>query len=88
MAAFQSESPYTVFHKDKLTLHPDPLFLPKIVSGFYLSYPMVLLVFFQALADDSQHAPHCLNVHQTFYLDHNSAFQQDVPLFISYSGPN
>lgn len=62
LAAFCSDSPYTVFHKDKVVLSPDPLFLLKGISSLHLSQPMVLPVFFPASADDCQHVLHCLDV--------------------------
>ncbi|XP_075179577.1 uncharacterized protein LOC142250994 [Anomaloglossus baeobatrachus] len=37
LAALSSESPFLVFHQDKVVLRPTPDFLPKVVSPFHLN---------------------------------------------------
>lgn len=34
LCAFMAGPPFIVFHKDKVVLHPDPVFLPKVLSSF------------------------------------------------------
>ena len=46
LAALRVDSPFLQFHSDKVTLFPDVSFLPKVVSHFHLSQPIVLPTFF------------------------------------------
>lgn len=69
----------------RLVLHPDPAFLPKVVSILQLSQPVILPVFFLNLSD-SWWALHCVNVRRalSFCSARNLPFCADPHLFITY----
>lgn len=48
IGALMAYTPYTIFHKDKVTLYPHPKFLHKVPSAFHLNQPTHLsFAFFQ-----------------------------------------
>lgn len=90
LCVFMASPPFSVFHKDKVVLHPDPTFLPKVLSSFHLSQPTVLPVYFLSLSDVREHALHTLDVRcaLSFYLARTSVFCQNPYLFVTYGSPS
>lgn len=74
------DTSYMVFYRDKVVLQLDPSFLPKVVSSFHLSKPIVLSIFYPNPAITRHQALHTLNVHRVllFYLDRTHFFQKDI----------
>lgn len=62
VCAFRVDPLFTVFHKDKVVLWPDPSFLLKVVLSFYLSQSKILPGFFLDPLDDLQIKLHNLDV--------------------------
>ncbi|XP_063003412.1 uncharacterized protein LOC134413212 [Elgaria multicarinata webbii] len=61
LAALRIDSPYTVFHADKVVLRPDPAFLPKVVSSFHLGQDITLPSFFPSPTSPIESALHTLD---------------------------
>lgn len=67
LVAIMADPPFTVFHKDKVSLRLHPKFLPKVASSFHLNQSIHLSVFYPKPHDShmehafpSLHANHCL----------------------------
>lgn len=80
---------FTIFHKDKVVLRPDPLFMSKVVPSFHLSQPTVLPVLCPSPSDSRERTLHSLDVRRalSFYLARTSAFRLDPHLFVTYGPP-
>lgn len=54
-----ADTPFTIFCKDKISLHLYPKFLPKVASSFHLNQSIHLPVFYPK--------PHALPMEHTFH---------------------
>lgn len=74
--ALMVDTPFTNFHKDKVILSPDPMFLPKTVSEFHNFERINLLVFFpRSLASKAESALHARRA-LAYYLDSTKSFRK------------
>lgn len=77
---------FMVFCKDKLSLHPRPIFLTKVSFEFPLDQSIHLLYFFSWNYNSQQEASfHILDVRRAlaFYLDRTKALWRSPSLFVS-----
>ena len=90
LAALRSDPPYLQMHLDKVTLHSDVSFLPKVVSDFHLNQPIILPTLFPSPSTPIKCKLHTLDVKRAlaFYLDRTKLFRRSLRLFICYHGPN
>ena len=83
LAALRSDAPYLQFHPGKVTLYFDTTFLPKVVSDFHMSQPIVLPTLFPSPSTPLERKLHTLDVRQAlaFYIDRAKQFQRSPRLF-------
>ena len=62
LAALRADSPYLQFFKDKVVLHPDVSFLPKVVSEFHVNQPLILPTLFPDAVTAVERMLHSLDV--------------------------
>lgn len=88
LAALRADLPYLQFHPHKVTLYPDILFLPKVISDFHLNQLIVLPTFPPSPSNDTERALHFLDVGRAlaFYISRTSIFCKDNNLFITCYG--
>lgn len=79
-----------VFYSEKVVLHPDPFFVPEVVSLFHLSQLSILPAFFQSPLHTLQKSLQALNVCRAlaYYIHHTKSFHLDPRLFVCYSRPS
>ena len=70
LAALRSDQPFLQFFKDKVILHPDISFLPKVVIDFHLNQPLALPTLFSDPVTDTERMLHTLDVRRAiaFYV--------------------
>uniref|UniRef100_A0ABM5G4K6 Uncharacterized protein n=1 Tax=Pogona vitticeps TaxID=103695 RepID=A0ABM5G4K6_9SAUR len=88
LAALRADSPYLQFFKDKVVLHPDISFLPKVVSDFHVNQPLLLPTLFSEPSSDVERTLHCLDVRRalSFYISRTKDFRKVQRLFLCYYG--
>ncbi|KAJ7332628.1 hypothetical protein JRQ81_014808 [Phrynocephalus forsythii] len=88
LAALRSDPPFLQFHPEKVTLYPDMSFLPKVVSHFHLSQPLVLPTYFPSPSMEVEKTLHTLDVQKAllFYTSRTSSIRRSPRLFIHVSG--
>ena len=88
LCALRVDSPYLIFHKDKVTLHPDPSFMPKVITDFHINQDIYLPSFFQSPSTELEKTLHTLDIRQAvaFYKDRTSNFRCTPRLFVCYGG--
>ena len=76
LAALRADPPYLQFHLGKATLYPDVSFLPKVVSDFHLTQPIVLPTFFPSPSSALEQLLHNFDIKRSlaFYISHTKDF--------------
>ena len=90
LAALRSDPPFLQFHPDKVTLYFDVSFLPKVVSEFHLSQPIILPTLFPSLSTPLKSMLHTLDVRRSlgFYIYRTKSFRKSQRLFLRFHGPH
>ncbi|XP_078233695.1 uncharacterized protein LOC144583561 [Pogona vitticeps] len=88
LAALRVDQPYLQFFKEKVVLHTDVSFLPKVVSQFHLNQPLILPTLFPNPSDDTERMFHMLDVRRAlaFYVSRTKQFRLSNRLFLCYFG--
>ncbi|KAM4012382.1 uncharacterized protein ACNLHF_004980 [Anomaloglossus baeobatrachus] len=88
LAALSSESPFLVFHQDKVVLRPTPDFLPKVVSPFHLNQDITLPSFCPAPVRRFEKALHTLDLVRALriYVSRTAALRRCTSLFVLTTG--
>ena len=88
LAALRADQPFLQFFPDKVILHTDVSFLPKIVSEFHLSQPLILPTLFPNPTSDTERMLHTLDVRRalSFYVTRTKEFRLSPKLFLCFFG--
>ena len=88
LAALRADPPYLQFFLDKVVLHPDVSFLPKVVSTFHINQPLVLPTLFPKPSSPIEHLLHSLDVRRAlaYYTLRTKDFRQSPKLFLCFYG--
>ncbi|XP_078249919.1 uncharacterized protein LOC144589350 [Pogona vitticeps] len=88
LAALRADQPFLQFFNDKVILHTDVSFLPKVVSEFHLNQPLVLPTFFSQPTNETERMLHSLDVRRalSFYVARTKEFRLSPKLFLCYFG--
>ena len=88
LAALRADQPFLQFFRDKVVLHTDVSFLPKVVSSFHLSQPLILPTLFPEPSTDLERMLHTLDVRRAlaFYVSRTKDFRTSHKLFLCYFG--
>ncbi|XP_069812238.1 uncharacterized protein [Dendropsophus ebraccatus] len=88
--AFSITQPYMVIRDDRITLSPDPAFLPKVVSDFHRSQEVILPSFCINPSNDREASFHCLDVRRAIihYLEVTKDWRIDNNILITFQGKN
>ncbi|XP_078250106.1 uncharacterized protein LOC144589410 [Pogona vitticeps] len=88
LAALRADQPFLQFFNDKVILHTDVSFLPKVVSEFHLNQPLILPTFFSQPANETERMLHSLDVRRalSFYVARTKEFRLSPKLFLCYFG--
>ncbi|XP_078246542.1 uncharacterized protein LOC144588170 [Pogona vitticeps] len=89
LAALRADPPYLQFFKDKVVLHPDVTFLPKVVSDFHVNQPLILPTLFPNAVTEVERMLHSLDVRRAlaYYVTRSKDFRQTHRLFLCFYGP-
>ena len=88
LAALRVDQPFLQFFNDKVILHTDVSFLPKVVSEFHLNQPLILPTFFSQPSNTTERMLHSLDVKRalSFYVARTKDFRLSPRLFLCYFG--
>ncbi|KAF7243280.1 D-2-hydroxyglutarate dehydrogenase, mitochondrial [Varanus komodoensis] len=88
LCALRIDPPYLNFHKEKVVLRTDSVFLPKVVPSFHINQVIVLPAFFPTPATPIEWSLHALDVCRclAFYKSRTESFRKSNRLFIKYFG--
>ncbi|XP_078235403.1 uncharacterized protein LOC144584060 [Pogona vitticeps] len=89
LAALRADPPYLQFFKDKVVLHPDVTFLPKVVSTFHVNQPLILPTPFPDAVTEVERMLHALDVRRAlaYYVTRTKDFRKAHRLFLCFYGP-
>lgn len=90
LAALHVHPPFLQFHPLKVTLYLDVTFLPKVVTDFHVSQPIILQSYFPSSSMDTERCLHSLDVRRAlaFYVSRFESYRQNNHLFVSFATPN
>ena len=76
LAALKSDRLFLQFFKDKVVLHPDISFLPKVVTDFHLNQLLILPTLFPDPVTDTERMLHTLDDRRAlaFYVSRTTEF--------------
>lgn len=90
LQALSIKEPFLLIFEDRLVLHTDPGFLPKVVSKFHRTQEIVLPSFCASPTNPKEAELHQLDVRACVlrYLDLSEGIRKYNALFILHSGKN
>ncbi|XP_053553735.1 uncharacterized protein LOC128645029 [Bombina bombina] len=88
LSALHCDSPYLIFHSDKVVLRTKPGFLPKVVTNRNINQEIVVPSLCPNPSSKKERLLHNLDVVRAlkFYLQATKDFRQTSSLFVVYSG--
>ena len=88
LAALRVDQPFLQFFREKVVLHTDVSFLPKVVSQFHLNQPIILPTLFPNPSNDTERMLHTLDVRRAlaFYVFRSKEYRLSNRLFLCYFG--
>ncbi|XP_069612715.1 ankyrin repeat and SAM domain-containing protein 1A isoform X8 [Ranitomeya imitator] len=87
--ALSSNPPFTKILDDRVTLRPDPAYLPKVASKFHRSQEVSLPSFCPNPKNEKEQNFHNLDVRRCLiqYLDSTREYRKEGSLFVCFQGP-